>query len=278
MQQIPIRNLDTGRIDEWKFPSEFDSTGELIFWISLDHVLRTPPEDLRMAFLTVVKEPGKARSVTKARACLKIVLDVVSKLCSEPLAKGIRSSHSGMAASNHGWNFFNSLTTGEERYETFHLLSREEVPFEGYVELHDVFEHLYVLSTDFVEATDRLRHYVAACLADAWMTKCGIPKLLTGIVHETCYKPRTIFFKATGCLEDVGEPTEYQDVRKVTLRQGVLMGDPLTKPVLHLINVTTRHLEKRIMDPSFYSRLPNSHEISEFLLRQQELLTVGSAQ
>jgi hypothetical protein len=264
MSQIPIRDLDTGRVEAWKFQDDFNTVGELIFWVSLDRVLHTPPVELRKAFLTVVKEPGKARSVTKARACLKIVLDLVSKLCSEPLAKGIRSSQSGMSASNHGWNFFNSFSNDIERNEVFHLLKREETTFEGYVERTDTFEDVFVSSTDYKNATDSLQHKVAMDLGVPWMTKCGIPKVLQGIVIETCYKPREIFFKATGLLEDLGEPVD-NDIHRITLRQGVLMGDPLTKPVLHLINVCDRLLQKRMLDPDFYGRLKNANDIQEAL-------------
>jgi len=219
-----------------------------------------------------VKEPGKARSVTKARACLKIVLDLVSKLCSEPLAKGIRSSQSGMSASNHGWNFFNSFTNELEKNEVFSLLSREETSFEGYVERTDTFEDLFVSSTDYSEATDLLQHTVGRDLGIPWMTKCGIPRVLQGIVVETCYKPRQIYFKATGLLADLGDPTDAKDIRVVTLRRGVLMGDPLTKPVLHLVNVCDRLLQKRIIDPDFYSRLSNYNQLAETLSRVKVLL------
>jgi len=271
MWQVPVRDLDTGGVERWVFPDEFDSVGELIFWVSLDRVLHTPPVELRKAFLTVVKEPGKARSVTKARACLKIVLDLVSKICSEPLAKGIRSSQSGMSASNHGWNFFNSFSNELERREVFSLLNREETPFEGYVERTDTFEDLFVSSTDYSEATDKLQHSVAASLGVPWMVKCGIPKVLRGIVVETCYKPREVYFKATGLLKDLGNPVDG-DIRVITLRQGVLMGDPLTKPVLHLINVCDRLLQNRILDPDFYRGLPNSEELGELVLRARQRL------
>jgi hypothetical protein len=264
MSQIPIRNLDTGSVESWKFQDEFDTVGELIFWVSLDRVLHTPPLELRKAFLTVVKEPGKARSVTKARACLKIVLDLVSKLCSEPLAKGIRSSQSGMSASNHGWNFFNSFSNEIERNEVFSLLKREETSFDGYVERTDTFEDLFVGSTDYEEATDQLEHFVASDLGIPWMVKCGIPKVLQGIVVETCYKPREIYFKATGLLADLGDVVDG-DIHSISLRRGVLMGDPLTKPVLHLINVCDRHLQKRMLNPDFYSRLSNFNELAETL-------------
>lgn len=273
-RQVRTIDLETGRVNRWMFPDEFDSVGELIFWLCLNQVLRTPPEGLKQAFLTVVKEPGKARSVTKARACLKVVLDLVSKICAEPLAKGVRSSQSGMTASNHGWNLFNSFHNEIERQEVFHVLKREETPFEGYVEVTDTFADLFVSSTDYKEATDSLRHDVARDLGNAWMIKCGIPAVLRGIVNKTCYEPREIFFKATGLLEDLGDasPQHGENIRSVFLRQGVLMGDPLTKPVLHLVNVCTRHLENRLMEPSFYVGLPNFHEISEVLERVKNKL------
>jgi hypothetical protein len=263
--QIPVRDLDTGEVLKYVSPDNFSSTGELIFWSCLDHVLRTPPDDLKTAFLTVVKEPGKARSVTKARACLKIVLDLVSKICSEPLKKGIRSSQSGMGKSNHGWNLFLRLSSAELEDMVFHLDEREETPYEGHVERTDTFAPLYVSSTDYKEATDKLRHYVAADLGGAWMRKCGIPRLLRAIVHKTCFVERRVYFYAAGVLETLGtkSPEMGENINFVTLRQGVLMGDPLTKPILHLVNVVTRHIGSRLHDDDFYEHFGNAREACE---------------
>lgn len=277
-ERIPVRNLDTGQIETYRDADDFNSVGEQIFWTCLDHVLRTPPDDLKVAFLTVVKEPGKARSVTKARACLKIVLDTVSKICSEPLAKGVRSSSSGMSAANHGWNFFLELMSSEAKEEAFSLLSREENPYEGYTESVDTFDDLFILSTDYKEATDSLKLYVARILGDAWMRKCGIPALLRGIVMKTCYEPRTVLFRALGPLRTMGDsrPEFGPDIRAVTLRQGVLMGDPLTKPVLHLTNVVTRHLGTRMLQPDFYGRLPNGNSIWKAVRDALQLVKSGA--
>jgi hypothetical protein len=259
---VPVRDLDTGRITHYPDRSVL-TVGEVLFWVSLDHVLRTPEEDLKVAFLTVVKEPGKARSVTKARACLKIVLDLVNKLCSEPLAKGIRSSTSGMSQANHGWNLFNRLMSDELRDMVFNLESREENPYEGYVERTDTFTNLYMSSTDYEEATDRMPLEVASDLGQAWMRKCGIPRLLRALVERTCYRPRTVYFHAEGVLKTVGFPTPYTGIRGVRLVQGVLMGDPLTKVVLHLTNVVARHAGSRLHDRDFYDRFPNGAAASE---------------
>jgi hypothetical protein len=262
---VPIRDLDTGKVVRYKLPSGFDSTGEVIFWLALDHVLRTPPDLLKQAFLTVVKEPGKARSVTKARACLKIVLDLVNKIIAEPLEKGIRSSSSGMGKSNHGWNLFCRLMSDDNRETVFHVEDREENPYEGYVERTDTFSDLWMVSTDYQEATDQMQHKVAADLGQAWMQKCGIPRLLRAIVHKTCFEPRDVFFYATGVLKTIGteRPEMGINIRSVRLVQGILMGDPCTKVVLHLTNVVARHVGKRMHDADFYNQFPNGAEAFE---------------
>jgi len=259
---VPVRNLDTGQIEEYRQKSGFDSVGEVVFWLALDHTLRTPPDLLKQAFLTVVKEPGKARSVTKARACLKIVLDLVNKIVAVPLEKGIRSSTSGMSKAHHGWNLFCRLMSDDLKEIVFHVEEREEHTYEGYVERTDTFADLYVVSTDYQEATDQMRHDVAQDLGDAWMRKCGIPRLLRAIVCKTCFSPREVFFYATGALEDLGteRPDMGQNVHSVSLVKGVLMGDPLTKVVLHLSNVVARHAAKRLHEADFYDKFPNGQE------------------
>nr|UYL95381.1 MAG: RNA-dependent RNA polymerase [Zhangzhou Narna tick virus 3] len=264
---IPVRDLDTGRIECYRQRSAFDSTGEVVFWLALDHTLRTPPDLLKQAFLTVVKEPGKARSVTKARACLKIVLDLVNKIVSVPLEKGLRSSASGMGKANHGWNLFCRLMSDDVRELVFRTESREENPYEGYVERTDTFADLFVVSTDYQEATDQMRHDMASDLGQAWMRKCGIPRLLRALVQKTCFEPREVFFYATGALKTIGieRPDMGLNVRSVRLVKGVLMGDPLTKVVLHLTNVVARRLAERLHDADFYDNFSNGMEAFETL-------------
>jgi hypothetical protein len=262
---VPVRDLNTGRIEVYKSRDSFDSIGEVVFWLALDHTLRSSPKELKYAFLTMVKEPGKARTVTKARACLKIVLDLVNKLVSSPLEKGIRSSASGMGKANHGWNLFCRLMSDEVRDMVFSLDEREESTYEGYVERTDTFKALYTSSTDYKNATDLMRLEVGSDLGQAWMKKCGIPPVLRGIVQKTCYEPREVFFHATGVMNDFGTPRPEMgpNIRSVTLVTGILMGDPLTKVALHLANVVTRRIGSRLFDADFYDKFPNGRQAEE---------------
>nr|QXN75405.1 MAG: RNA-dependent RNA polymerase [Grapevine-associated narna-like virus 6] len=252
---VKIINLQTGAYESSKTLEDL-SVGEYIFWQCLDSIRRIPLEELNSAFLTVVKEPGKARSVTKARAPLKIVLDFVGKICAEPLKKGIRSSTSGMGKSHHGWNLFNELYSERWKDTVFLLKERKETEMEGYTYRVDTFHNLYCSSTDYNEATDRINHEIARILGTWWMTLCGVPPVLIKIVLATCYQPRWVYFYGSGILSNIGEayPQYGETVRRIRLVKGILMGDPITKIVLHLTNVTARIIGNRIHDPVFLSR------------------------
>jgi hypothetical protein len=243
-------DLATGEVLEEK-TIQNTTVGEYIFWRSLEEVLATPLDELRKVFVVMAQEPGKTRSVTKGHASLKVVLDVVNAICSWPLAKGLISSNSGMGKEAHAWNFvktcfseFSDLVFREKSVTTEQVDGRERRVTRTY---HEVF----ALSTDYETATDFMLHKVAEIISGEWMSKYGIPPLLQGLVKQICYRPREIKFYASKCLEQIGTPSTKDGVRKVKLVRGVLMGDPLTKVVLHLLNAGVRELAEKINNVDF---------------------------
>jgi hypothetical protein len=243
--------------------------GEYIFWRSLEECISTTPENLREVQLVVVKEPGKARSVTKGKACLKIVLDVVNGICSWPLAKGFESSASGMLKEAHGWNLFKKFFSSY-RDITFDL-EKQVTWSEDHLTktVKRFYRDVFASSTDYTTATDFMRYDIAEIIGDLWMQKVGIPDVLRGLVRETCYRPRKIYFSATGGLENYGQPTPEKGVRYVISRRGVLMGDPLTKVVLHLLNIAVRKTAALLEDNSFLSRCFSNPAQASLLIHQQ---------
>jgi hypothetical protein len=261
---IPIRDLDTGETLSYLRKEEFSSIGTGVFYACLDEVLHTDVEELREVSLTVVKEPSKARVVTKGRACLKIVLDTVSKICSWPLKKGFTSSESGMGKSHHGWNLFKDFSS-EEMYELLFSEDRTrrvEDRYSDHIDRLVQWETVWFSSTDYQEATDRLVHTIGRIIARKWMKKCGIPDLLQGIVLGVCFKPRKVYFTGTGPLKELGHPVEG-DTRYVTLYNGVLMGDPLTKVILHFTNIISRKLGEGLSSGEIFKGFRNSSEAYE---------------
>jgi hypothetical protein len=199
-----VRDLFSGEIEEKIYLSEA-TTGTYIFWRCLDEVLKESPANLRKAALVMISEPGKARTVTKASSALKVVLDVVNKICAHPLGK-IKSSASGMKKSSHAWNSFKESWTDEGKEYVFGVQKRvtESRP-DGSRLVETTYKDLWCSSTDYSEATDRLRHEVAIPVAEYWMNKCGIPRILQMIVRGTCFAPRPIVFEAYGPMGAYGE-------------------------------------------------------------------------
>jgi len=258
---IPVRDMDTGKVLEYSSKENFSSIGTAIFFACLDEVLHTSVEDLRKVHLTIVKEPSKARVVTKGHAALKIVLDTVSKICSYPLKKGFTSSQSGMGKSHHGWNLFKDFSS-EEMYDLLFSEDRsrrEEDAFNDHVDRVVRWQDVWFASTDYQEATDRMIHAFARLAARKWMKKCGIPQILQGIVMGICFQPRSVYFTATGPLKDIGRLAEG-DTRVITLYRGVLMGDPLTKVILHLSNIASRNLGETMASGEIFARFLNGYE------------------
>jgi hypothetical protein len=238
-QMCAIRNLTNGKVVETK-TLDCCTPGEYIFWRCLDIVLSLTPEELREAKLLVVSEPGKGRAITKGRAALKIVLDFVNSICSWPMHKAFPSSASGMSKEAHGWNFFKMLCSNKQ---TFDVDESNTTEVNKRKVLYEKYNALYVLSTDFETATDFLRHDVAEEISKRWMYKCGIPPLLIGIVCATCYKPRKVQYYAKGFLAKTGKIIDRDNhINEITLNRGVMMGDPLTKVTLHLVNIAIREL------------------------------------
>jgi hypothetical protein len=255
---VPKRDLFSGAIvgDVSYTPED---TGTYIFWACLDEVLKSNPDEINMAALVMVSEPGKARTVTKSTAALKIVLDVVNKICSWPLTK-IKSSASGMSKASHAWNSFKDSFTESGKEINFDPLSEKiEVMPDGERVKTTTFRDVFLSSTDYEEATDAMNHEVATMISRYWMKKCGIPPILQMIVLRSCYKPRPIVFEARGPMAAYGEkyelPSPFANPNFIMLRRGVLMGDPLTKPVLHLVNILVRTVGEHFSSPSFQSKI-----------------------
>lgn len=235
--------------------------GTYIFFRCLEEVLSMTPEERAQAAVVLVDEPGKTRTVTKGVACLKVVLDFVNKICSIPLEKGFESSHSGMKSSNHAWNFFKDFEKETLKEILFKVKSTKEEEYSGSTRVTLEFEDVYMASTDYETATDYLSHGIAQAIAVPWMIKCGIPRILRNLVCEVAFNPRKIYFTGSlpyGKIVDDDGPT-----RVIYTKRGVLMGDPLTKVILHFVNIISRLLCRRIFDEDFHTRVFHSAQAFE---------------
>ena len=155
-----------------------------------------------------------------------------------------------MTKSNHGWNVFKELYKEPLRDKVFQKEKSTVIPLRsGEEQVQIRFRDVWFSSTDYSTATDHFHPEVASEIGNRWMAKCGIPKVLQGIVNAVCFSPRVISFAATGCLKEIGDPVDDSS-NEITMVRGLLMGDPLTKPILHLQNIANRASIPLILDPS----------------------------
>jgi hypothetical protein len=220
-----------------------EKPGEYIFWKSLENVLSLDPDELSELVMADVAEPSKNRVITKGRASLKILQDVVAHICTWPLKK-VPSSASGLSKESHGWQFFRSFFEEFPKEEIFsinEIKTMEEDTVTGTKVEQVTLKPLYSASTDYKTATDNIEFWRAEIVADMWMRKCGIPNVLRGIIIQCGMRPRIIRFRANGAMRDIGEIYD-ESSNFIKSSRGLMMGDPLTKVVLHIINMATRQL------------------------------------
>jgi len=96
------------------------------------------------------------------------------------------------------------------------------------------------------------------------MKKFGIPPLLIGIVNATCFNTRIAEFSGKGVLSNFGVSIGEID-RQIEIVNGIMMGDPLTKVILHLINLCVRH-SAGILVKGNINCFSNAAQLSETLL------------
>jgi len=248
--KVKTFDLETGKPDG--LVGDEVNPGTYIFWACLQEVLSMAPSKRSEVTLVVVSEPGKDRAITKARACLKIVLDWINKICAVPLEKGFDSSHSGMRLSNHAWNLFKDSESEPLRDILFKIKDSKKVAYNGSIRVTTEYETVYAVSTDYETATDYQSHKVGRIIGYAWMLKCGIPRVLRNLVCEVAFNPRTIYYHGNLGIGD--EVNSEENLWKITTSRGVLMGDPLTKIILHFDNIVARRLSYRLLQEDFYTR------------------------
>jgi hypothetical protein len=142
----------------------------------------------------------------------------------------------------HGWNFAQEFFKKNFKNETFKV--SDETIDGNKRSVHErtfFYEPLYVECTDYKTATDFMHHEVAKIIGVGWMGACGIPLILKRIVCATSFMERKICFEGRDIFQNIGMPDGPDPTRRyVMLRRGILMGDPLTKVLLHLVNICVR--------------------------------------
>jgi hypothetical protein len=216
LQSVEEINLETGIKTGKVLNKENSNVGEMIFhwacglFTNRKEIYRTNVMSVRVS---LVSELGKYRGITVSHLAHSVLLHVASHVLLE-FIKEVPSSRSGVSAANHAWNFFKHLSH-KNPAASFIFGDKDS----------------YVFSTDWENATDYCDHAVAQGMINRIMDILGFPKWYRQTVCFALCAPRQVEF--------IDEETNLLE-RYFTTR-GVLMGDPVTKVVLHLYHLVTRY-------------------------------------
>jgi len=215
-EKMPLIDLNTGQRTGRFIRPESGNQGEFLFmWACNMFHDRTTCYDRNVMNVRVhlVAELGKYRAITVSHLAHSVLLHVISHVLLRYLGY-IPSSESGVRAANHAWNFFKRLS--------------HKNPAANFV-FGD--EETYLFSTDWETATDYAPHKTSAMMFNLICRELGIPEWYRQVCNFALFAPRQV------------EAIDREDkllYRYFTTR-GVLMGDPVTKVILHMFHLIAKH-------------------------------------
>jgi hypothetical protein len=199
-------DLNTGDVLKEKVPEGIEHAGERVFFYLIRKYCEQGITDIMTVRASSVTEPGKVRIITISHIAHAILLHPMSHFTLNVL-KLSPDDNSGIKAANHCWQFYRRLS--------------HKNPRAGFI----FTEKVSVLSSDLETATDYANpHTVRALLGTFLSTRCvGAPRFYSRICIKLLTSPRTVV-------------TPNNDV--FATKRGCLMGDPLTKTVMHLHHIS----------------------------------------
>jgi len=225
--EIKEISLDTGQWTGKVLTRDNSSQGELLFhWACGRFADRSKiySNNSMSCRISLVAELGKYRTITVSSLQHALLLHPMSHMGLKIL-EALPSSQSGIGAANHAWNFFKRLS--------------HKNPSASFIFNEDI--ETSVMSTDWTSATDYCDPHIAGAMLNRLLSHLGVPKWYRETVHLALCAPRQV-----ETLDRNGAPIEV-----FYTSRGVLMGDPVTKVVLHLHHLIGRKIAGLLLQDIF---------------------------
>jgi len=238
-ESIPEVDLHTGDYTGKMLHKGIDSHGELLFhWACGKFVDRSKiyQNNCMSCRISLVAELGKYRTITVSSLQHALLLHPMSHM-GLTLLEAFPSSESGIGAANHAWNFFKRLS---HKNPSASFIFNEKI-------------ETSVMSTDWESATDYCDPYIAGAMLNRFLNLLGCPKWYRETVLLALTAPRQV-----ETLDRNGAPIEV-----FYTSRGVLMGDPVTKVILHLHHLIGRKIAGLLLQDVFVDDVLDEDSDSE---------------
>lgn len=248
--RIPVRDLDDNTIIDWlEVVRETDRDEEYtrpLFWISYTVVLnhwvqageysqdyyhRLPmgAEEYKGNFFDArivhISEPGKERNLTKASAMMGWFLTPGAKLAQVTIAE-LREHRAGLLESSHEWRHQKRVSVLSDESDFIYDTATGKT-------MSDV-RHVF---KDWTESTDFIGKMVGWAHLKGFFEYVGFPRAYARLILRTIIEPQPV--TEVVVLRDPEGHTETEQVLWTGfIREGYMMGNPMTKPILHLVHIS----------------------------------------
>ncbi|BCX55509.1 putative RNA-dependent RNA polymerase [Cryphonectria naterciae splipalmivirus 1] len=222
VETIPVRSLHTGEILKMATPSELGPGEALFYWALNEFSDRESvyERNVMSVRVSLVAELGKFRAITVSHLAHAVLLHVLSHVLLKYLS-AVPSSESGVKAANHAWNFFKRLS--HKNPSANFIFGDKDV---------------YLFSTDWEQATDYCNQMTAQAILNNLCQVLGIP----GYYRQTC----VFALCAPRQIEEISQ--ENKTLERYFTTRGELMGDPVTKVILHYYHLVARESAVMALD------------------------------
>jgi len=274
--KIPIRDLDSHSIEGYiEVSRETDSETDYsrpLFWLSYQMMLNhwihleqwtkddesdfivdgrpyRPP--VMNAKIVHISEPGKERNLTKSHAVLAWLLTPAAKISQGTLAY-LREHRAGLLESGHEWRHQKRISALSD--ESGFIYD----PLTG--RTHENILHVF---KDWTESTDFICKAVGWAHISAFFDYIGFPRMYGKLVIKTMLEPQPVTEVVHNTIADDNGVTSAPVDWKGAINEGFMMGNPMTKPVLHLVHSSELQISKEFLTRKGL-RFRDNYKLSRF--------------
>jgi len=196
---------------------------------------RTYDPDPMLASIVHISEPGKERNLTKSTGFLAWFLTPASKITQDTLSV-LPEHEAGLKASSHEWRHQKRISS----------ISKES-SFIYDVDGGRTFDHIVHSFKDWTESTDFIGKMIGWAHLKTLLVYIGFPegymKLLGTAIVEPQPVTEVVALRNFSDEELTSDPVQW----KGQINEGFMMGNPMTKTILHLIHVSERNVVRRLL-------------------------------
>jgi len=236
--EIPVINLDTGQ-ETGEILTKDSPIGERLFhWACgmFKDRRKVYQKNCMSCRISLVAELGKYRTITVSTLQHALLLHPMSHMGLKIIG-AMPSSESGIGAANHAWNFFKRMS---HKNPSASFIFREDI-------------QTSVFSTDWSNATDYCDPLIAGAMINRLMEALGVPK----------WYRETVLFALTGPRQVETLDRDQVPIEVFYTSRGVLMGDPVTKVVLHLHHLIGARIAGNLLHEVFIDNVLDDESESE---------------